>query len=410
VAESALPNELAEERSRAVRLLLGNPFLDVDADQDDFRAVARHRDWLTTWFESTCGWQLVVDVTGGYARLAKRGSRPDPSRGARRVRGAGHPFDRRRYELLCLVCAELASRAITTIGILAGDLASATSSSGGDRLDTTKQRDRAAFVDTLKHLADRGVVSFDGGDVDAYVGDEHANAIVTVNAARLHRLIASATAPSGIDVTTTAEAVDRLGAEPRYGTVPSEPASADEEQRLRWTRHSLARRILDDPVVHFDELSTAERDYLANPSGRRWIRDRVAEAGFDLEERAEGVLAVDPDVVATDVVFPGSGGTVKQMALLLIDRFVMDGTLRERTPDELTDRVRALLCLHRGWAKEYRDPDGPRRLAEAAVDLLQQLRLVVRREGLEGRIRPRPPIARYAAGPANSGQPTLMEA
>lgn len=406
MAESALPEELADERAHAVRLLLGRPFLDVDADHDDFRLVARHRDWLIDWFESTCGWQLVVDVTGGYARLAKRGSRPDPSRGARRVRGAGHAFDRRRYELLCLVCAELASRAVTTIGILAGDLASATASSDGGRLDTSKQRDRAAFVDALKLLADRGVLSFDGCDLDAYIGDDRANAIITVHTARLHRLLASASAPSGIDASTAAEAIHRLGAEPRYGTASTEPVSAGEEQRLRWTRHSVARRILDDPVVYFDDLSEAERDYVAHPSGRRWLRERTAQAGFDLEERAEGLLAVDPEAIATDVIFPGSGGTVKQMALLLIDRFVVEKTLRERTSDELAAHVGALLDAHRGWAKEYRDPDGAGRLAEAAVDLLEQLLLVERRPGS---IRPRPAIARYVAGPANDGQPVLLE-
>ena len=52
--------------------------------------------------------------------------------------------------------------------------------------------------------------------------------------------------------------------------------------------------------MHLDELSAAEREYLANPAGRRWLRDRVAEAGFELEERAEGLLAVDPDGLATD--------------------------------------------------------------------------------------------------------------
>lgn len=405
MAESPLASQLAEERSRGIRLLLGRPFLDVDADRDDFRFVARHRDWLVEWFEMACGWQLVVDVTAGFARLAKRGSRPDASRGPRRIRGSAQPFDRRRYELFCLVCAELTTRAATTIGILAGDIASATAAIG-TRFDSAKQRDRTAFVDALKLLASWGVLRFEGGDIDAYVGDADANAVVAVDTARMHRLPATARAPSSITAPTTAEATEALAAEPRYGAAATDPSGADEEQRLRWTRHSLARRVLDDPAVYLDELSEPERDYIANPSGRRWLRDRIAESGLQLEERAEGFVAVDPDELATDIVFPGTGGTVKQVALLLIDRLVVAGELRDRDRHELVRYVRTLLARHAGWAKEYREGDGPERLADAAITLLEQLRLVVREAES---IRPRPALARYAPGEPSTGQPVPLE-
>jgi uncharacterized protein (TIGR02678 family) len=397
VAESALPAQLAQERGRAVRILLGRPLVDVDVDPDDFRLVARHRDWLVEWFESGCGWQLAVDISGGFARLTKRGSQPDHTRAARRTRGAAQPFDRRRYELLCLLCAELASRAMTTIGILASDLQLATSVHGiAGRLDTSKQRERVAFVDALKLLAGWGVVRFEGGDVDAYVGDASANAIIVVDVARLHRLPATAATPSAVTASTTSEAIDRLTREPRYGEAPEEPALADEEQRLRWTRHSLLRCVIDDPVVYYDDLPQGTRDYLANPSGRRWMRDRLAEVGFELEERAEGLIAVDPEELATDISFPGAGGTIKQTALLLIDCLV-SGQLLPRARAELVAHVRGLLDGHPNWAKEYQDRSGADRLLDAATELLAQFRLIVRGAG---EIIPRPAIARYGLLPA----------
>ena len=75
-------------------------------------------------------------------------------------------------------------------------------------------------------------------------------------------------------------------------------------------------------MVLLADLSQAEHDYLLHPSGRAWLRQRVAEAGFELEERAEGVLAVDPEAVATDLQFPAPVGNAYQLALLLIDRLV----------------------------------------------------------------------------------------
>lgn len=145
------------ERSLAVRTLLGTPFLVADADPDGFAAVARHRSWLIEWFEDTCGWALAVDLPGRFARLTKRSARPDPTRPARRSRGQKLPFDRRRYELLARLCAELATHQVTTIGILAGALAG--ESAGA--FDSSLQRERAAFVDAFRQLGAWGVVRFE---------------------------------------------------------------------------------------------------------------------------------------------------------------------------------------------------------------------------------------------------------
>lgn len=421
---TALADDLAAERSNAIRALLAAPLLDGDADPDAFRLVIRHGDWLTTYFEDACGWTLTVDPAAGFARLAKRAPDvPDPARPLRRTRGEGAPFDRRRYQLLSTVCAELVRRPVTTIGLLAS---AATGEAG---LDTSRHSERGAFVDALRVLVSWGALRVSAGEVDAFVDNDNANAMLSADTARLHRLLVSAAAPSTLPPELDVEAVTRrLLDEPRYGLSPyaddaaerpgpaaDDPAAGglSDEGRNRWARHRLGRRLLDDPALHLDELSAAERNYLASPGGRRWVRDRVAEAGFELEERAEGLLAVDPDAVATDQRFPAPLGNAHQLALLLADRLVTAGADGSRAlgrldPERLRAAVDEVLAKFPRWARAHRDDGGPDRLAREAVDLLVAFGLA-RRE-LDGAVAARPALARYAvAAPVVSTAGTLFE-
>jgi uncharacterized protein (TIGR02678 family) len=246
-----------------------------------------------------------------------------------------------------------------------------------------------------------GAVRATAGDVDAFVDDERGNAILHAETARLHRLLVSATAPSSLpDDVDTRGATEALLAEPRYGDAASRPDEVDEEQRLRWIRHTLGRRTIDDPATYDDELSAAERDYLANPAGRTWLRDRVTELGFELEERRDGFVAVDRDAIATDLVFPGPHGNAHQLALLLVDRLVGAGAGGRQvgaiSGEELRRFVLDVLARYPGWAKGHRDGDGPDRLVAEAVDLLIGFGLA-RREP-DDAVTARPAIARYRVG------------
>ena len=409
---SVLADELSRARAEAVRTLLARPLLDQAADRQAFALIAQHRGWLTQWFDDTCGWRLHVDVRDGVARLHKRTNRPDPTRPVvrpRRSRSAQRPFDRRRYQLLCLICADLVRRPATTISLLAAEIESVTLAD--PTLDAfepaERQTERRAFVDALKLLAGWGVLRTSGGDLAEFVTDPEANAIVEVDQSRLHQLLASATAPSTLveeledAATDTGDVQDdpatRLAEEPRYGAAVHDDPDADEQQRNRWRRHSLARRLLDDPVVHLDELTDGQRDYLTSQAGRQWLRSRVAEAGFVLEERAEGWAAVDPDAIATDRVFPAPGDNVKQAALLLLDRLVEHDEAGERrlvprTRDDLEQHVLGLLDRYKGWARQAREGDGPARLTADALRLLAELGLVT----VDGdHVAPRPMLARY---------------
>ena len=394
--DTSLAGHHAVERARAIRELLAMPILNVATDPDRFGLAVRHHEWLATWFETTCGWQLIVDIGAGFARLAKRSAHHDPTRPLRRLRGNKGPFDRRRFQLLCLICAELVRRPVTTIGLLAQAIPP------DAQFDTSRRVDRTAFVDSLLALGQWGVVRATAGSVDAFVDDERGNAILTADTARLHRLLASSNAPSGLaDAVSLQEATGALLAEPRYGEAACDPGAVSDDQRLLWTRHSLARRVLDDPVTLLEDLSPAEQDYLAHPSGRRWLRERVAEAGFELEERAEGVIAVDPDAIATDLQFPSPQGNTYQLALLLIDRMVAKGTGGRRTVGTLSltalrHAVDEVLADHPVWARAYREEGGPALLLEEAVDLLVSFGLVRRED--DGAVVGRPVLARYRIG------------
>ncbi|HEX5267426.1 MAG TPA: TIGR02678 family protein [Acidimicrobiales bacterium] len=397
MAESRLDQDLARERSVAVRRLLAAPLLDASDDPDAFRLVARHASWLTEYFEETCGWALTVDGAAGFARLAKRAAVLDDTRPLRRSRGEKAPFDRRRYQLLCLVCAELVRHPVTTVGLLAAAVA------GDASLDTSRHGERTAFVDALRALIGWGVLEATAGDVDAFMDSAQANALLTADTARLHRLLVSPAAPSSLLADLDcAGAVDRLLDEPRYGT-RAEDGEVDEsdESRNRWARHRLGRRVLDDPVVHTAELEPAEAAYLASISGRRWIRERIEEAGFELEERSDGLLAVDPDGIATDMQFPAAMGNAHQLALLLVDRLVTEGPDGERvlgrlTPGQLKQEVDAVLARFPAWARGQRDEGGPERLARDAADLLAAFGLVRRED--DGTVCAGPALARYRAG------------
>jgi uncharacterized protein (TIGR02678 family) len=103
------------------------------------------------------------------------------------------------------------------------------------------------------------------------------------------------------------------------------------------------------------------------------MRRAVAQAGFVLEERAEGYLLVDPEAVATDTTFPDGGSTAKVAALLLLDR--LNASPEPCTLAELAAVAQDALGRFPSWARAYREGDGARRLADEALALLTAFRL-----------------------------------
>jgi uncharacterized protein (TIGR02678 family) len=397
VLQTRMQQQATEDRARAIRLLLARPLLTADADPDGFDLVRRHAEDLRRWFDDACGWTLHVEPRRGYARLVKVRPDPDPTRPARRQRSTRAPFDRRRYVMLCLICAELARPgAMTTVGLLAERVRSATTTDPAvPTFDTAHRDERAAFVDALKLLEEHGVVRAVDGSSDAYVDSPDAKVLYQVDDARLVRLLAAPVPPSRVAVARDTGPDAAAGGGPPLAALLHEAryGEADErsdEQRNRWLRHAIVRRVLDDPVVHFDDLTEAQRAYLATLSGRRFVREAVAATGMVLEERAEGLLAVDPDGLATDTRFPAEQSSAKHAALLLLDALAEAGGTTDRAA--LVARVEQLFDRHGSWARSYRSDGGPARLVDDAVDVLVAFGLA-RRDA--DRVTARPAAARY---------------
>lgn len=376
--------EHAEERARAARELLSQPMVDATRNPTVFELIRRHYGFLAEWFQTYCGWNLEVDMRSGWARLLKTTQRPDPIRPARRTRGARLPFDRRRYTLLCLAGAELARPGLqTTIGRLAEQVKALSQTL--DEVDTyepDRYSERSAFVDVVKFYEQVGVLQIVQGDTRSYSDSADAKVLFRVDTNRLGRLLTDATSPSRIG--GTQPDLDALTVDMRYGD-PQRPEATTDEQRRRRARHSLYRRLVDDPVVYFHDLDPDEMTYWQSQKPR--VASTLRDIGLHLEQRAEGLLALDPTGQATDTRFPDENSIAKHAALILLDVFcgINRTTSDHQAPvhgpyvvsrNAARQLLADLLENFPKWARTYQTEDGPDLLLNDAVDMLSSFGLV----------------------------------
>ncbi|MFI0485764.1 TIGR02678 family protein [Actinomadura sp. 9N215] len=399
---STLANQLVkaekEELARAIRILLGRPLISLQADPEVFDLIRRRHHALARWFDYYCGWRLLVEPRLGYARLVKVTESADPSRPARRRRSTRAPFDRRRYTLLCLIAGEALTTPVTTIGMLAQRVVQAAAADEHiTGFDPVRGDERAAFADALRLLEHYGAVTAIDGVTDSYVDSAEAKVLYRVDTTRLLRLLAAPVAPSAVADSSNDPAawpdLRELTVEPRYGAAADPAVSAEgasETQRNLWARHSLLRRLLDDPVVYRADMTAAQLAYAGSPTGRQIIRRAAAEAGFELEERAEGYLLIDPDSLASDGRFPDEGAHAKVAALLLLD--VLAAQPGNRAFNDLVEESARLLDRFPKWARAYQSEGGASRLTGDAVAVLCDFGLA-RHAG--GSVRLMPAALRY---------------
>jgi uncharacterized protein (TIGR02678 family) len=348
-------NQLArlegEEVARGVRMLLARPLLTAVHDPDGFDLIRRRREPIVKWFDYYTGWRVLVEPRAGYARLFKTTQRPDRTRPA---------LDRRRYVLLCVVCAELLTTPTTTADALAEKTRQTIALDGLPSFDPSRRSDRNAYTDVLKFLEEQGVI-------------EHNEPQLRADPTLVTRLLAAPVSPSTVD------SIDDLTRESRY----------ENAHRSLWQRHSTMRRLIDDPVVYREELTASQLAFLTSPSGRKIVQTGVGLAGCTLEERAEGYLVVDADAIATDMRFPDDDSNEKVAALLLLDRLA-EGPA---TTEDLVEETRELLTKFRNWAKAYQSDGGAGRLAADGLALLEAFGLARTENGTVRRL---PAAARYA--------------
>lgn len=388
----------AYERERALRALLIHPLMTVS--NPNFGAVRRHGEELRAWLVRESGWTLRVERD--CARLYKIPSDlGDASRGA-------EEFSRQHYVLLCLICAvlERADAQITLRSLGERVLELATSpdlQAAGFAFTLEQARERREFVQVCRYLIGLGLMHRLAGEEESYVS-HGGDALYDVQRRALAAMLACTRGPSTLSAASAAGDWDA-----RLAEITSEYVSDNPEARRTAIRHGIARRLLDDPVVYFDELLDDEQEYLANQRGA--MAARLASAtGLRPELRAEGLALVDPDAELTDAAMPAEG--TEAHATLLVAEFLAERARSDPPQRVPTSQVAAFLreqadTYGRYWRKAAREPGAERDLAEQALQRLAALKLVQRDADS---VRPRPALARFRVGQPDlrpSRQPDL---
>jgi uncharacterized protein (TIGR02678 family) len=384
-----IPAEEQAQRRAALRALLAKPLLVADTDGETLVLVRRHLTELREWLNRETGWRLAADSE--TARLFKTATvlsdASHPARGNHR-----EPFGRRRYVTLCLALSALArADAQTTLGSLADDVLTAAAepelAAAGFTLTLDSRADRADLVAVVRLLLGWGVLSRVAGDEDAYLS-AGADVLYDVRRPVLGVLLSGTRGPSVV----TAPAF-----EGRLAELTAEPVAESDELRHQTLRRRLTRRLLEDPVVYYDELPEDERAYLL--SQRHAITRRIADAtGLIPELRAEGIAMVDPEDDLTDVRMPEQR-TDGHVTLLVAEYLARR---EQATLDELHAFVRQAAAAHQGyWRKGVTEPGAETELLAVALEKLSALRLVTLDRPM---VRSRPAIARFALD-----EPTIRE-
>ncbi|MFJ2738714.1 TIGR02678 family protein [Streptomyces sp. NPDC087440] len=382
-----LEGQHAAEMRKASRALLKEPLLlSRGPHADEFRLVRRHAAELRDWFSKNTGWPLQLDTES--ARLRKIPGAPvDATHPAREASRAAQPFTRRRYVLLCLTLAALErGESQIALGRLAGQVVLDSSdphlAAAGIEFTLERRDERLDLAAVVRLLLRYGVLRRVAGDEDAYVSGA-GDVLYDVERRVLAGLLATRQGPSLVREQGFEERMDRLTAE---------TALESDELRFKAIRHHLTRRLLDDPVLYYDELSDAELAYLTRQ--RAFLITRITElTGLVAEVRAEGIAMVDPLDDLTDVRMPEQG-THGHVTLLLAEHLA--SATGPVTTAELQRQVRQLAAEHGSfWAKSAREPGAEPELVEQALAKLTSLGLAAR---TPAGVVPRPALARYAVG------------
>jgi uncharacterized protein (TIGR02678 family) len=293
---------------------------------------------------------------------------------------------------LCLALSALArADAQTTLGSLADDVLTAAAepelAAAGFTLTLDSRADRSDLVAVVRLLLGWGVLSRVAGDEEAYLS-AGIDVLYDVRRPVLSVLLSGTRGPS----TVTAAPFEH-----RLAELTAEPVAETDELRNQALRRRLTRRLLEDPVVYYDELGEDERAYLL--SQRHAITRRIEEAsGLVPEMRAEGIAMVDPDDELTDVRMPEQR-TDGHVTLLVAEHLARR---EQATLDELHAFVRQAAAEHATyWRKGVTEPGAETELLATALEKLSALRLVQ----VTGSVaRSRPAIARFALD-----KPTIRE-
>ncbi|HEX3712978.1 MAG TPA: DUF2398 family protein [Trebonia sp.] len=296
------PSDLGSYQS-AVRLVLTHDVITASRPRPGtLEAVLRWADPLARDLREVLGYTLIA--TTRQVRLIRRLDALDPTQATIFTARSGRPFDRRRLAYLCLF---LASFSRSRVEISLADLVRAFTPSANaiDSLgfDPVVSAHKAAVVDVLDWLADRGALRLSDGSVEAWTADtERGDALYDID----HDICAVLFRP--------ARPVQHLTS--AAGLLDATFTSAKRAARREAAAEHAARALVEYPVVYYAQVEPEVAEALRQANG---VAEQLARlTGLAVERRAEGVLLADAGGRFTDRPFPGRGGAVNRAAGLLL--------------------------------------------------------------------------------------------
>ena len=168
--------------------------------------------------------------------------------------------------------------------------------------DPTVTAHKAAVVDVLDWLADRGALRLSDGSLEAWAADtERGDALYDID----HDICAALFRP--------ARPVQHLTS--AAGLLDSTFVSAKRGAQREAAAQRAARALLEYPVVYYAQVEPEIAEALRQPG----VAENLARlTGLAVERRAEGIMLADAGGRFTDRPFPGRGGAVNRAAGLLL--------------------------------------------------------------------------------------------
>jgi uncharacterized protein (TIGR02678 family) len=288
--------------TRAVRLVLTSDVITATRPRPGIlEQVLRWADQMTGDFRDLLGYTLIA--TTRQVRLIRRLDALDETQTTIFTSKSGRPFGRRRLAYLCLVLASFQrSRVEISLADLVRAFTPGANSIDGLGFDPTVNQHKAAVVDVLDWLVDRGALRLSDGSVESWANDtEHGDALYDID----HDICAALFRParSVQHLTTAAGLLD--------ATFTSAKRTAQREAAAQ----RAARALVENPVVYYAQVAPEVADALR----QQGVAENLARlTGLVVERRAEGVLLADAGGRFTDRPFPGRGGAVNRAAGLLL--------------------------------------------------------------------------------------------
>ncbi|MCT9934527.1 TIGR02678 family protein [Planotetraspora sp. A-T 1434] len=357
--------------------MLARPLLHRRATHAYTVELARaHQAELQAWFEHHLGWQLRVERD--RVRLFK-------VPGNVRRQGSDAPTAR-QCALFCLILAVLEDCGTQTVISELAQKIEVVSRTHPNlrRFDATVGRERRDLVLMLRLMCrqrvlvptlDTVVTQEDEQDYIRGVGD----ALYDVD----HR---TAALMLGISISPS------LAAGPQELLMASGVDGMISENRA--LHHAVMRRLVDDPVVYFDDLPTDQREYFLAHM-QELVQALRAGLGVRVEVRAEGAAIVDEEL--TDLEFPKTSAA-SFAALVMAERLFREVADAPDRTDwigatrllELSSEVAARLS--KAMTAINQKPVDGEHTWQAVAPILIGLELIIT---VPGGILVRPALARY---------------